>query len=360
MKNLFYGLAILLLGACGRSVSNGDKVNLDRYNFTASFRDLPRNPMDTSYHTYSVTIDYGLITRLALRPNELEDQVQLAGWRRLPYNAHVQVQVKFEDLIIQSSEVKKHEQTLKDKDGKEYKKTTYTVEVGYTFAAQAKVADYRGRYAENYNLASRDQRRVHRSAVFNSAAEANIYSKVGLVLLASQLTRESMNNALASLSGRLTDDYGYPERTVSDYFWVVNSRQHPEFENHRRAWATFRQAIANMSPDEPLDEVKQQLQPVIAYYNKVVKDYSSDSKGDKKMRYASHFNLAKIYWFLDDPDAAIRHANELIINGYDTRDGYGLEAGAVNLKNLMRQSKIYTRHFRVHVFDYEGPDVASE
>lgn len=363
MKKIFYLLVVAaFISGCGggAAVSNGDKVNLDRFSFTASYRDLPQNALDTSYHTYSVQIDYGMITRLAMKRGELENQVQMEGWRRLSHGGHVLVRVKFEDLIIQSSDVRERVEVIKDKDGKETgKKTTYVVEVGYTFAAQAKISDYKGAFIDEIRLANREQRRTYTSDVFASAAEANVYSKVGLVMLAPQLTKQSMSEALANLSNNLTVNYGYPERTVTDHFWIVNSRKHPEYENHRRAWMNFRQAIAMMSPDEPLDEVKKAMQPVIDYYNKVKTIYSSDSKGDKKMRYASYYNLAKIYWYLDEPDKGLKEATELIINGYDAKDGYGLEAGATNLKALMRQAKRNTRHFPVLIDEYQGPDMAS-
>lgn len=363
MKNIFYLLAFTaFISGCGgtAAVSNGEKVDLDKYSFSASYRDLPKKGLDTSYHTFSVKIEYGPLSKLALRRDELENQVYIDGWRRIPYGAHVQVSLRFEDLIIQGSEVKERVETIKDKDGKETgKKTNYVVEVPYTFGALAKITDYKGRFVESIELANRDQRRVHTSEVFPNEAEAKAYSKYGLVLLTPQLMRQSMNNVLSSLSNTLTYNYGYPERTVNDFFWVVASRKHPEYENHRRAWGTFRQAITQMSPDEPLNEVKQMMQPVIDYYNKVLKLYPTDSKGDKKMRYASHYNLAKIYWYLDDPDSAIKEATELIINGYDAKDGSRLEAGATDLKMLMRNARIYTRHFRVQVQDYQGPDVAS-
>lgn len=363
MKNIFYLIAITaFISGCGSSaaVSNGDKVNLDKYSFSAAYRDLPTGGLDTSYHTYSVKIDYGFLSKLAIRRDELENQVTIDGWRRLQYDAHVQINLRFEDLIIQGSEVKEKVEIIKDKNGKETgKRSTYTVEVPYTFGAHVKITDYKGRFIESITLASRDQRRVHTSEVFPNEAEAKAYSKYGLLLLTPQLMRQSMNNVLDNLSSTLTYRYGYPERTVSDYFWVVSSRLHPAYADHQRAWSGFRQAIAQMSPDEPLDEVKRMMKPVIDYYNKAVEVYSSDSKGDKKMRYASHFNLAKIYWYLDDPDAALKHATELVINGYDPRDGRNLEAGATNLKTLMRQSRIYSRHFRVPVQEYQGPaDVA--
>jgi hypothetical protein len=110
-----------------------------------------------------------------------------------------------------------------------------------------------------------------------------------------------------------------------------------------------------MSPDESLDVIKGQLKPVIDYFNSVKKKYASSSKWDKKLRYASYFNLAKIYWYLDDPDAAMKEATELVINGYDSKDGKRLENVSVDLKVQMRQAKMNSRHFPMRVQDYQGP-----
>ena len=163
-----------------------------------------------------------------------------------------------------------------------------------------------------------------------------------------------MDEAINSLNATLTENYGYADRTVSDFFWVLDSRKHPEYENHRRAWIDFKQAISAMTPDESLDQVKLELKPVIEYYNSIKKKYNSNSKADKKLRYASYYNLAKIYWYLDDPDSGLKEANELVINGFDAKDGKGLEAGATNLKIQLRQAKRNTRHFKLNVDEYQG------
>jgi hypothetical protein len=113
--------------------------------------------------------------------------------------------------------------------------------------------------------------------------------------------------------------------------------------------------MLQMSPDEPLDAVKEQMQPIINYFNSIKKKYVSNSKWDKKLRYASYFNLAKIYLYLDNPDAAMKEATDLVINGYDSKDGKRLENGAVDLRVQMRQAKMTTRHFPVRVQEYQGP-----
>jgi len=351
VKSILMRKAYILLSLLLGVAAYGQKVDLDRSYFTASFRDLPLEPLDTAYHTFSVSAETGPISKVVMKPADLERLVMIDGWRRLSYDAHVQVQFKFEDVIIEQTSVKESVEILKDKNGKETgKRSSYSSEVTYSYAASAKLVDYKGQVVGAYTLASRDQKRVYNGDSYPTSAQA----KVGLVLITNQLIRQSASDAINKLNYSLTNNYGYPDRVVSDYFWILDSRKHPEYENHRRAWITFKQAISSMTPDEPIDQVKAQLQPVIDYYNSVKKKYTSNAKADKKLRYASYYNLAKIYWYLDDPDSGMKEANELVINGYDSKDGNRLESGATDLKSQLRLAKRTSRHFKINVDEYQG------
>jgi len=347
--------AIILFCLVACVTGYGQKVDLDRFYFTASYRELPSQPLDTSYHTFSVMAESGPLTRLAVQPSEMEQRVMMDGWKRLGAGAHLQVQFKFEDVIVEQTGTKETVEILKDKNGKETgKRSTYVMQATYTYGATARITDYHGQFVGSFTFSSRDQKRVYNSESFPTATEALAYIRFGLVVLTKQLVTQSVNEAINSLNATLSYNYGYSDKSVNDYFWVLDSRKHPEYENHRRAWINFKQAISAMTPDEPIDKVRTELQPIIDYYNSVKKKYNSNSKADKKLRYASYYNLAKIYWYLDDPDAGMREANELVINGFDAKDGRGLEAGATNLKMQLRSAKRTTRHFPINIDDYQG------
>lgn len=348
---------IILLGAlCVVTfVSFGQKVDLDKFYFTANYRDLPRQPLDTSFHTFSVTVQTGPLSRLAIRRGEIEDQVQIYGWKRIQNRAHVDIQFRFEDVLIEKTDVIENVEVLKDKNGKETgRRSTFILSVIYAYGAHAKLTDYRGQAIQTHVLASRDQKKKWNSEAFPSAAEANAYFKFGIATITHQLIKQSVSNSISALNNTLTWNYGYPSRTVSDFFWILDSRKHPEYENHRRAWIDFKQAIVGMSADEPLDDVRAELKPVIEYFLKVAKNYNSGSKADKKLRYASFYNLSKIHLYLDEPDAAMKYANELSINGFDAKDGNRLEAVAADLKQQLRLAKRTSRHFPLNVQEYQG------
>ncbi len=340
--------------------STAQRVDLDKYSFTASYRDLPRGGLDTSYRTFSIRFDAGSFSRMVLRNEELQDLVYIEGWKKLSYDAHIQVDTKIEDLFIERTDIKQKVDIIKDKNGNEIgKKTSYYVQAIYTYAAQAKITDYRGRHIETFTLASRANKQTHNSSTFPSEAEASAYARFGYLLMTNNLIKLTADNVVNYLNNTLSYNYGFPDRFVNDFLWILGSKKHPEYSAHRRAWVTFKSAMIRMSFDEPLDEVKEMMKPVIDYFTKMKKLYSSGDKPDRKMRYASCFNLAKIYYYLDDPDAAMREASELVMNGYDAKDGTHLESAATNLKQLFRQSKMQSRHFSVMPEAYEGPQVMS-
>jgi len=340
--------------------ATAQRVDLDKFSFTASYRDLPRGGLDTSFRTFSVRFDAGTFSRMVMKNEELEDLVYIEGWKKLSYDAHIQVETKIEDLLIERTDIKQKVDPIKDKNGNEIgKKTSYYVEAVYTYAAHAKITDYRGRHIETYTIASRSNKQTHNSSTFSSEAEAKAYAIFGYLLMTNNLIKQTADRVVNTLNNTLGYYYGFSERFVSDHLWILGSKKHPEYDAHRKAWVTFKSAMIKMSYDEPLDEVKEMMKPVIEYFTKMKKIYSSRDKSDRKMRYASCFNLAKIHYYLDDPDAAMREASELVMNGYDAKDGTHLETAATNLKQLFRQTKFQSRHFTVRPESFEGPQATS-
>jgi hypothetical protein len=94
---------------------------------------------------------------------------------------------------------------------------------------------------------------------------------------------------------------------------------------------------------------------VIDYFEKIKKKYSSTKKHDRKIRYASYFNLAVLYYYLDDPQAMMKEANGLELNDYDAKDAKGFVQTATWLKNIFQQTNIYTRHFNIDPSRFKGP-----
>lgn len=334
------------------------RVDLDKYNFNASYIDLPKTVIDTSFKTFFVEFEAGTALKRDLEEMQLEEMVYIDGWKKLTDNGHVKIFTHLDEVFIENVEVKERVEILKDKDGKETgRKSHYYVQLTYSFAAESKVTDHKGNLITTLNLADRNQRQTYNSKEFTTFIEATLYYKFRGIDFPKEIAKRAVRDAVNSLTDNLNYNYGFGTITVSDFFWILDSKKHPEYEKHRKAWLLFKQAMFQMSAEEPLDEVKKSLVPVISYFESIKKKYSSDSKSDRKLRYASHFNLAKIHYYLDDPDGAMREAGELVMNDFDAKDGKRLEALAADLKWVLKQNKFGSRHFSLQTENYMPPGI---
>ncbi|ULQ53546.1 hypothetical protein [Flavihumibacter fluvii] len=355
MKNKWLFLVFLLTGI--RTMSQ--KVDLDRYTFTASFRDLPKMQIDTSFHTYEFSYESGPLMKLAVGNDHPDESIYMDGWRKLPSGAHLKVHLVMEDLIIVKSDVQQREELKKDKNGNiTSKKIWYAPVLTYTYAARVSVTDYTGKSYQQYQAVNRGNQFQYKGVESpNQFMAANVL--LNMFALTTIVSKDVLYKTINQLSQDLSYNYGYIDRRNEEQVWILDSRKHPEYYDFRKNWGIIKNALFRMSPNEPIDGIREEVKPAITYFERLRKEYNSNKKADRKLRYATHYLLAKLYYYLDDPDSQAREANDLILNDYDSRDGHGLEDGAARLKEQLRLNKRTTRHFPLDVASLQGPRTES-
>lgn len=331
-------------------------VDLDRHRFKVQYRSLPAMRLDSTYRTYDVQVETTQLMQSLLHDMSPENSVVLEGWRKLPQDGHITIKVRLGDLVPGSVSVKERVVTTKNGNGQVTgTKTFYYQEVVYTFAATANIYDYKGMHIMDQELADRNYKQVYRSPEFALRPMAEGYFLVNSLAVTKELYRNSVNRAMHYLSERITDNFGFSEVTVNDYMWIIDSRKHPEYSAFRQVFRQMNEVLFNMDANTPIEGVREKLKPVIDYFEKIRRDYSSNNRHDRKIRYASYFNLAVLYYYLDDPQSMMREANGLVLNDFDTKDGKAFERTATWLKNLFQQNNIYTRHFSINTASFKGP-----
>jgi hypothetical protein len=353
-------LFTLLTLAVVSHASAQKKADLDKYSFTATYRDLPRMGLDTSFKTFSIQTVLTRNSSYMMKDEQPDERIYITGWKKLPSHAHIMVDVRMEDIQIEKSDVKERIQILKNKEGKEIgQQSFYSTEIIYSFASMMRVNDFRGKEIMQRVLTSRNSPKVYRTKEFNSRAEALTAFVSNVYAVTSLITSNEINRSMNEVNDLLNANLGYGTRTVNDYLWILDTKKHPEYKAHKQAFISFKQAMFQMRADKPLDEVKEMLKPSIAYFERVISKYYTESKADRKMRYASYYNLSKIYYYLDMPNEALFEAGQLMINDYDEKDGRGLEAAANDLKYLLELNKTDTRHFAVYEEMYSSEPTPS-
>lgn len=351
MKKLYF-LALL---AISFSIHAQKKVDLDRFRFSVQYRSLPKMQIDSTYRTYNVEVEGTRLMQSFLNEMSPENSVVLEGWRKLPQDGHLDIKVKLGDLVPESVSVKERIETSKNRAGQVSTKTYYRQEVVYSFDAMASITDYKGAHIMDQELAGRGNKQVYRSPEFASRILAEGYFALNSLAVTKELYQGCVNRAMRYLSERITDNFGFTAVTANDFMWIVDSRKHPEYTAHRQAFQQISEVLFNMNANTSIDGAREQLKPVIDYFEKIKRIYSSTSKHDRKMKYASYFNLAVLYYYLDDPQAMMKEAKGLELNDYDAKDARGFVQTATWLKNLFEQNNIYTRHFTINPAAFKGP-----
>ncbi|MBL7708307.1 MAG: hypothetical protein JNJ86_04510 [Chitinophagaceae bacterium] len=351
MKKLyFFALLAISLG-----INAQKKVDLDRFRFSVQYRSLPKMQIDSTYRTYNVEVEGTRLMQSFLNEMSPENSVLLEGWRKLPQDGHLDIKVKLGDLVPESVSVKERIETSKNRAGQVSTKTYYRQEVVYSFEALATITDYKGAHIMDQELAGRGNKQVYRSPEFASRILAEGYFALNSLTVTKELYQGCVTRAMHYLSERITDNFGFNAVTSNDFMWIVDSRKHPEYTAHRQAFQQISEVLFNMNANTSIDGAREQLKPVIDYFEKIKRIYSSTSKHDRKMKYASYFNLAVLYYYLDDPQAMMKEAKGLELNDYDAKDARGFVQTATWLKNLFEQNNIYTRHFTINPAAFKGP-----
>lgn len=349
-------LCVLLSFLVPLTIVAQKRVDLDRYHFTVQYRSLPAIPLDSSFRTYNVQVESTKMMSSFLKDISPQNSVILEGWKKLSADGHITIKVKMEDLLPESFSVKERLETTKNSLGQVTgTRILYHQEVVYTFAAVATINDYKGLHIMDESLADRAYKQVYSGPEFPIKAIAEGYFGLNALTVTGNLFQNCVNRAMHFLSDNITANFGFREVSVRDFVWVVGSKKHPEYSDNRRAIQQMSDALFTMTADSQGANIRKQLEPVIQYFEKIKRDYNSSSRHDRKIRYASYYNLAVLYYYLDDPQLMMKEANGLVLNDFDTNDGKAFEQSATGLKNLFKNSNINTRHFSINTSSFRGP-----
>jgi hypothetical protein len=348
-------LGALMLSAAG---TFAQKVDLDKFNFQGSYRVLPKYPLGADFTTQKVSVSASSSVKDAISEGEMIGSINIEGFKKITDKAHINVDVYFDDLMIENADVTERVEEVKDKDGKVTGKNYYyKATATYSFSARATASDYKGSNLGNWTLASRGDKKAWQSNEYSTRNAAAEYFNNNKFAIRNELTKQQASAALGNLNSALNGNYGYVSKKDYDILWILDNKKHPENEGHKAAWASFKEAINMITPEEIPQSAKDKMLELTKYFDSVKAKYAGTEKGDKKMRYASFYNNAKIYLYLDMPEQAIKEAEGLVANEYDEKDGKWLKEDAERIMKSFKTNNTTTRHFKIDLTKAEAPKI---
>lgn len=343
MKNII--TLVVLLFTYALSFSQG--ANLDREYFNVSYVKLPTHPiLDNSKRTFSTN----------------KRAISLSGFSRVKSNGTLDINYRFNGTNVGEVEIKKTKHEKKDDDGNVISTSyTYKVHVTYTSSASLSVSnsenienDYQNDFSEKDNYQSKD---------FKTYRAAQDYYNNNRNNLRNTHSSDHQKAILSSINYNLNTIYGYQiTNKRSEHFWILGKKKHPEYQKHTEAFEAMKTAFSKMKSDEPVIGLKAELAPIMDYFTSLITKYPGTKKKEVKMRYASYYNMAKMYYYLDMPEEAKIYAQKLIDNDYDKSDGKYFIRIADQLLERFNANDTNSRHFEVLTEDLsnivEEPTIA--
>lgn len=319
------------------------RANLDREYFKTSYVDLPKIPIvDDSKRTFTSS----------------SRNIFLEGFSRVAKNGTLDFRFNFHGTEIGEVDIKKNKHEDKDKEGNVLK-TTYTYDVICSYSSSATVSISNSDSGENssFTLTEDDN---YASTGHKTYSKASAFYNNNRYSIRDKYRNKHRNSMINQTNSKINYRYGYVPVTSNQaqHFWIIATKKHPEFANHQEASEALKAIFSKMQYDLPVDELYTEAQPWIDYFNDVATRYNEDDKQHKKVRYASYYNIAKIYLNLDLPEKVKKYADLIITNDYDKKDGKRLNRNAEELIKDFTINEISTRHFEVVTEDLSNePDV---
>ncbi len=326
MKNKLILIITLFLSISAFSQS----VNLDREYFKTSYVRLPTHPiLEKEKRTFSSNIN-----------------LTIHGFTRINANGNVDVKYTFNGTEIGEVEVKSTKHEKKDKEGNVVSTSyTYKVHVPYTSTGSVSIENsinpndsYDNTYKEEDNYESKD---------FTSRGKANDFYNNNRFKIRNDHRTKHRKSIIKRIKSSLNRTYGYIIFTGQDNFWILGKKKHPEYAKHMEVYKQAEAIFAKVKSNESVEALREEFKPVIEYFEAVIPRYQGKKKRQRKMRYASYFNIAKIYYYLDQPEKAKEYGQKIIDNDYDKGDGRRMISSSESLLKSFEINKTNSSHMEV-------------
>lgn len=375
MKQHILVLGILLVA----SYCSGQKADIDNHRIYVEYASLPENfvfPEDRSYYVDVSTGSY------KFDKDDLSNQITIRGWERTE-SGKVGIKLSATDFVRGKSSYKKRVAEKKDKDGKVISKTNYyRYEVTNTGRANLKIYGPVNKFSDkepskkeqkkedekNSNPFLKDVAIDNSEEVFEDLARNHDLSKTynyqtsefkTIKEASDEYNRNSsreyadqLEEFTSTLASRATHElnrfYGYNRNRDWAKFKRLDSKKHPEFEMYDNAIKALKEIFSQKRFNKAHTDIKNSVTPIIDYFESILTNYGANDKHQKRLKAASMYNLAQIYYYLDEPDKVIAIGNQYLNWGHDKKDGERFIKKAKSLKEQLMFHDMAGRYFETN------------
>lgn len=347
----------------------GQRVDLDKFYFDVNYQKLPQLFVPEENRTLGIRSKVGQSINDFVNRDDVYDNLYVYGWRKVDENPTIGIDFTLDDFVYKGSTVKTGTDVEKDKDGKIIKSITYYwVEATYQGRGNClyiapelpKKVEVKqeekpvNMFLQNVAIEQPEESSstripfdvvyTYKSSSVTSSKSAVENFTINKDAIFSEYLMMFVNESTRKVNNRLNHLYGFGPIKGKDNLWIQNSKKHEEYDTQLAAVEAVKVLFGKMEAEKSTDVIKENFTPLLSYLESLKTKYAGDDKSNVKMRYSAYYNKAKIYYYLDMPNEAIKEAEELIKNGYDISDGKLLIEAANELMKDFNRTGLTSRH----------------
>lgn len=337
-SSFFLALSFLLSFYSAQAQS----TDIDKEPIEINYVRLPEKPvLNDANRTFSVLSLNSEVLTQSLPELYFESEIKLSGFTKLNNDAFIAIQSKLIDVTLISNDIDSTPKSRTDKDGKVTRWTEYKTIIKYRTEGSVTVTSADQSINEVFTF---NGNKTKSSKVFDNYESARAFRNSNAI---KTLRINFIKNVISTVNSRISSLFGYKEIKSKKNLWVLDSKKHPEYENHKTNFKIVEEAFSKMKSYESLDNLKLEVKPALDYYKSILSKYEGKDRKSKKLRYASLYNIGWINYYLDNPDETATYGAKIIENDYDKADGKSLDKKAIELRDVFAINKTNTRHLKI-------------
>lgn len=326
--------------------STAQRVDIDKAKFVIKRTFLPRNPLAEDVFFYGVNVKNSASVRQYLQEDEIASRIKIDGFQRADGQPNsVTINMNFDEFIVRKNELTSRTEETKDKAGKVTKSYYYRIKLTYTLGAAYEVKSPDSKDIVKYvNYYDNNDFKVWESSEYSTSAEANRYYNDNSASIRANILTNLVNGLTNRISSYLRYEIGFASQELNEYFWILDSKKHDEFENNQKITKQLIEEMKRFTANSKPENVDEHFKPYFDYFNKLAK-LDMEEKGNKKLVYAALYNLSILSYYLDDPIQSKVIAERLIKDDIDEKDGKELVKNADYLIDVFKKNNKFSTHF---------------
>jgi len=355
------------------TMSFSQKVDIDNHHFKVEYAVIGDNYITDANKTYSVEVSGDSRFDHAT----IQEEISLNGWERVESDGLVHAVVEIKSFNRGKSKLEK--KVNKNRQGKVTSTDYWVTKSDYgsgTLTLFGPKNEYKKPEKKKKKKKKKKKEKEKKANPFlagvntdnaESAGESKVYSIGDSYSYSTAKARTSKaaykefeaneeiaydnafnkyhDNVARIASNGMNASYGHYQKIERVKFKRLDSDKHPEYEMFENAVQAMKAILMSKKFDQDISETRENMGPIIDYYISVKEKYNKDDKHPKRLKAAAMYNLAQIYYFLDQPDKTIEIGKEYIRWDHDKGDGEDFVEKGEQLKHLLEFHNADGRYF---------------